>query len=129
GEIHALYVPFLSGEVRPQLLHGHGEWPSGRSYVVRENDTLLSVALEMGVDLEQISCLIASDFSWEQPLVIGDTLRIPESPFACHQVRAGETLAEIADQYGVNPAIIAAEGWNQLDGEPDTGRHLRIPLA
>lgn len=130
GEIRTLYLPFLSAEeARPQVLSGHGEWPSGRSYIVRENDTLLSVALEMAVDLVQISCLISPDFSWEQPLVIGDTLRVPETPFACHQVQAGETLANIAEQYDVNPALIAAEIWNQLDGEPEVGHYLRVPLS
>lgn len=128
---HQLYLPLLVGTQSPprQSTYGHGEWPGGRSYTVRADDTLLRVALEMGVDLNDMSCLLTPDFTWTDPLVIGDTLTVPETPFACHRVAAGETLAAIAEQYHVSVESIQAEAWNQLGDEAVVGRNLRIPLG
>jgi hypothetical protein len=127
---HQIYLPILAGTQpsTPKNTYGHGEWPAGRSYTIRADDTLLSVALEMGVDLDEMACLLSPGFTWEDPLVIGDTLVVPETPFACHRVDVGETLAAIAEEYNVSAESILAEGWNQLDGEPIVGHNLRIPL-
>lgn len=128
---HQIFLPILAGtpSSAPKTTYGHGEWPAGRSYTVRPDDTLLSVALEMGVDLDEMSCLLSPAFTWKDPLVIGDTLTVPETPFACHRVEAGETLAAIAEDYNVSVESILAEAWNQLAGEPLTGHNLRIPLG
>ncbi len=127
---HQIYLPFVHQPLSVDAAaYGHGDWPAGRSYTVRDEDTLLSVALEMGMDLAQVSCLIAPDFNWERPLVIGDTLTVPDTPFTCHLVEDGESLADIAGLYGVTLDQIRAEGWNELNGEPRPGQNLRIPLA
>jgi len=106
----------------------NGGWPAGLQYTVRPGDTLLSVSLEMGMDLDQVSCLISRAFRWEQPLVIGQTLTVPDSPFICHPVQEGESLAAIAARYGISVTEIAAEPWNQL-GPENRIRYLRIPLS
>ncbi len=69
-------------------------------YTVRRGDTLFTVALEMGLDLNDVPCAIAPDFTVDQPLVIGNKLSTPPANIACHTVLAGETLAAIAEQYG-----------------------------
>jgi murein DD-endopeptidase MepM/ murein hydrolase activator NlpD len=128
---HQIYLPLLAG-TQPstaRTTYGHGEWPVGRSYTVRADDTLLSVALEMGMDVEEMACLLSPRFSWKDPLVIGDTLVVPETPFACHRVAVGETLADIAEAYTVSAESILAEAWNELSGEVVAGRNLRIPLS
>ena len=117
GVCVSLWLCFLSPvsvsaqEPAPPL---HGEWPAGRQYTVRPGDTLLSVALEMGLDLEQVACLLSPAFAWDQPLVIGDTLTVPDSPFICHTVQPGDSLAALAAVYGVAVADIVADPWNRV---------------
>jgi len=122
----------------------NGEWPAGLQFTVRPGDTLLTVSVEMGLDLEQVACLISPSFQWEQPLVVGHTLSVPRTPFICHTVQPGETLAAIAAQYGVTVADIAAhiaadiaagfitgitpETW-RLGAKDASIRNLRIPLT
>lgn len=107
-------------------------------YTVRMGDTLFTVALEMGMDLNDVPCAIAPDFTVEQPLVIGNKLSIPPANIACHTVLAGDTLASIAEQYGSSAEQIYLLPWNKLGG-PDgsagmsavvlqPGTHLRVPL-
>src|SRR5690554_1041456 len=43
---------------------------TGQTYVVQPEDTLWTVALEVGVDLEEAPCLVAPTFQPDQPLVI-----------------------------------------------------------
>ena len=118
----------------PMLIGIDGVANAGpRSYVVDSGDTLLDVALEVGIDLADSYCLVAPDFRWEQPLVIGDILDIPPDGTICHEVVAGETSAEIALRYGVDPRSLFEELWNQLhaadgvDAPLTPGLHLRIP--
>jgi len=106
-----------------------------RVYTVQPGDTLLTVALEIGVNVEEMACLLAPDFTWDQPLVIGDRLALPPAGMRCHTVQSGETLASIAALYAVAPETIYALEWNQLGEQflpaaplpPD--RHLRIPTG
>jgi murein DD-endopeptidase MepM/ murein hydrolase activator NlpD len=105
-----------------------------RTYTVRAGDTLLKVALEIGVDLDDMACVIAPDFVPNQPLVIGNRLEIPPPSVRCHQVQSGETLQSIATQHGVAPEAIYNLPWNRLNNPPMAavqllpGLHLRIPL-
>jgi hypothetical protein len=127
---HRIFLPAITASAALAVsASGHGEWQAGRSYTVHAGDTLLSVALEMGVDLEEMNCLLSPTFSWRQPLVIGDTLTVPDTPFLCHVVEQGQTLANIAGIYGVRVEAILAEPWNELAGDPVPGRNLRIPLG
>lgn len=126
---HQLYLPVIRQSASPATVeHGHGEWPAGRSYTVRAEDTLFSVALEMGMDLADMNCLISPTFTWAHPLVIGDTLIVPELPFYCHTIQPGDTLPALAAQYGVDPESIRNERWNQLrSGDLISGHNVRIP--
>lgn len=106
----------------------NGGWPAGVEYTVRPGDTLLSVSLEMGLDLEQMACLIDRSFEWNRPLVVGQRLSVPDAPFVCHKVQPGETLTAIAARYGVSVAAIVADRWN-LGRLDETIRHLRLPVT
>lgn len=103
-----------------------------QTYRVQPGDTLLAVALETGVDLALLPCAIAPDFQPNQPLVIGDTLTIPDATVRCHTTAGNETLNALAARYQVTPALITAVAWNQLpqvDGDfiLPNGRNIRIP--
>lgn len=103
-------------------------------YTVRPGDTLFTVALETGLDLDDVPCAIARDYRTDQPLVIGNVLSIPPASLACHTVVAGETLAVIAAQYGASAEQIYLLPWNRLADVPlaavtlQPGDHLRVPL-
>ncbi len=105
-----------------------------RIYTVRAGDTLLKVALEIGVDLDDMACMIAPNFNRDQPLVIGNPLEIPPSSVRCHHVQRGETLQSIAIQHSVTPEAIYNLPWNRLNNQPivavqlTPNLHLRIPL-
>jgi murein DD-endopeptidase MepM/ murein hydrolase activator NlpD len=103
-------------------------------YTVRAGDTLFTVALETGLDLEDVPCAIGPDFTSDQPLVIGDTLSIPPASLACHTVAAGDSLTSVAVQYGSSAEQIYLLPWNRLTSAPleaavlQPGTHLRVPL-
>jgi len=109
---------------------------TGAAYVIQAGDTLLSVALEMGVDVDAMGCLLRPDFDEMQPLVIGDALQPLPPGIVCHQTEPRETLFSVAAHYAVAPSVIAGEAWNGLPGLAQgsdlglvAGRYLRIPLA
>lgn len=108
------------------------------TYVVQKGDTLLSAALEMGVDLQEMYCLLPPSFQQDQPLVIGERLSPPLPNSACHRTRDGETISSIAENYNVPLSLLIDIGWNQsvypalmemADGSPlPAGIFLRIPV-
>lgn len=114
-----------------RALHMYGAAPV--TYTVRPGDTLFTVALEMGLNLDDAPCAVRADFTVEQPLVIGDVLSAPPANIICHEVRPGETVESIAAAYFVDPESIRALAWNQLGKQtnrtlsPHT--HLRVPLT
>jgi len=116
--------------VSAQSIHLAGDAPI--TYTVQPGDTLFTVALEMGIDLEEAPCAVAPSFTIDQPLVIGDVLAAPPANMLCHRVQPGETLAVIAAQYLLHPDQIRAVAWNRLpasDAAPlPPGTHVRVPL-
>jgi murein DD-endopeptidase MepM/ murein hydrolase activator NlpD len=103
-------------------------------YTVRAGDTLFTVALETGLDLDDVPCAIAPDFTADQPLVIGNVLSIPPANLACHTVERGDTLASVAAAYGSSAEQIFLLPWNGFGGQElervrlQPGLHLRVPL-
>ncbi len=106
----------------------NGGWPAGLRYTVQPGDTLLTASVEMGLDVEQMGCLLHRSFDWGEPLVVGQLLSVPDAPFICHRVESSDTLTSIAARYGVTVAAIAALPWN-LTGQEARIRFLRIPLT
>ena len=127
----------------PQAVSPLGDVPEGSfgshgvdsfsTYTVKPGDTLLVVALEVGVDVEELPCAIAPTFRPDQPLVIGDVLEVPPTGWRCHQVAADETFTQIAARYGVDPIQIIDVAWNGLEmdalseGALTAGSYMRIP--
>lgn len=121
-------LPFLLAQETGDSSHGFNQT---RYYTIQPGDTIYTIALELGVDLDDTFCLVGPDYAWSQPLVVGDVLSIPPPSVICHEVVPGETLATIAEQYDLPTERIREERWNQLtmiDEQPLTpGHHLRIP--
>jgi len=105
-----------------------------RTYTIREGDTLLSVAVEVGVDLADMGCLLLPTFDFQQPLVIGTVLVVPPPEVLCHRVEPGETVQSIADLYAANADALLAESWNEFSLNQSTfapllpGRYVRVPM-
>jgi murein DD-endopeptidase MepM/ murein hydrolase activator NlpD len=116
--------------MEPVGLHGAEGFSE---YTVQQGDTLLAVALEVGVDVEDLPCAVSPTFRPDQPLVIGDRLDVPPASWHCHHVEAGESLTQVAARYGVDPVQIIDVEWNRLDanalGEKalSDGSYVRIP--
>ncbi len=114
---------------------GYHEQSAQPRYTVQAGDTLLTIALEVGIDLAKMPCAVAPTFQVNQPLVIGDQLEIPTATILCHQVQVGETLAAISTHYGVAAAAIYGLPWNGLQTTPlaavtlTAGHYLRIDLT
>lgn len=110
--------------------HGAEEFST---YTVGEGDTLLTVALEVGVDVEDLPCAVSPIFQSDQPLVIGDILEVPPASWHCHQVGVDESLTQIAARYEIDPVEIIDIAWNQLDANAlgdkllPEGSYLRVP--
>lgn len=118
-----------------------------QGYTIRSGDTVWRIALEVGVDLDEIPCMVSPQFRPDQPLVVGERLDYLPLGWRCHTFTAGETLASVATQYGVSVQQIVDVPWNQpgivlsgaAGGEqagtrdtmepyaPEPGTNLRIP--
>jgi len=83
------------------------------SYTVREGDTLLSIALEINVDLNDMYCILAPGFQRTQPLIIGEKLPLPLPGSACHLTTVDDSMATIAEAYNVLVSELVNMAWNR----------------
>jgi LysM repeat protein/uncharacterized protein YvpB len=116
-------------------------------YIVQPGDTLDIVAAEFGVDPAAILAASALEnppsLNPAEIIVIPDPSESPEeaawnasqqegaSPFVAgaHDVAPGETLAEIAASYGLDPwALATFNGLSDIDAL-NAGQRLRIPVT
>ena len=123
--------PALPSYVAARAIHALDATPI--TYTVQPGDTLFTIALEMGLDLDDVPCAVRANFTVDQPLVIGDVLSAPPANVVCHAVQPGETVESIAAAYLVDPEPIRALAWNQVARHRDSplspATHLRVPIA
>lgn len=122
-------VPASPGAEADAPVSTHG-FDQARYYTVQPGDTVLSVALEVGIDVDRMGCVVAPDFTWDQPLIIGDPLEVPPASLLCHTVQPGDTVLSVAGQYGLTPDALLTIAWNRLASVEQAlvpGHHLRIP--
>ena len=124
-----LRVPNIPGVTTPQGIPT--ATPEPFQYTVKEGDTLLSIALRFGVTLNQL--VSVNGLQDQHNIGVGRVLLIPgastsELPRAqtgaadpalsrragTHTVQPGETLAQIAEQYGVTLTDLIAFNSNTI---------------
>ncbi|MFZ2488193.1 MAG: LysM peptidoglycan-binding domain-containing M23 family metallopeptidase [Anaerolineae bacterium] len=99
------------------------------TYRLAEGDDLALLAVEWGVDSEAINCVTRSGRESLADLHPGQILMIPDPHYRCHTVQMNETLAQIADDYGVTVPTLLQQPWNMLtaSNEPlEPGQRLLI---
>ena len=103
-------------------------------YIVQEGDTVWTVALEIGLDLDAMPCLIDPFHRQDKPLVIGERLEPPAGEMICRLVQSGDTVSSIAALYAVDASQIVSDPWNALDSDVEghgllePGRYVRIVI-
>ena len=75
--------------------------PGSFTYVVQADDTLWSLALDFGRDLEAMSCTTTPTGSDAETLTPGQSITVPALDDLCYTVTAGDTLAGIAARHGL----------------------------
>lgn len=99
------------------------------TYRLQEGDDLTVLALEWGIDSEAIACVTRSGQELLSGLRPGQIIMIPNPRYRCHTVQPGETVQQIARDYGVAPEVLLAEPWNvveSVDALLETGQRLLI---
>ena len=95
---------FTSGTLTEAVPVSHG----GRTYRVKQSDTIMSIARAHGVSVPALIDL--NELRGKTVLRPGQILSLPEKnqtpPPASHRVRAGETLEQIAARYGTTVGAI-----------------------
>ena len=114
--------------------------PSGQdpaaltTYTVQPGDTLIGLALEFAVPMAAIQ--LSNDMGSATTVRVDEDLKVPHeamwagaSPFwIVHQVAAGETLSELAAQFGLDlAALLDANGFPDADLIA-VGQSLILPL-
>ncbi|RME81665.1 MAG: LysM peptidoglycan-binding domain-containing protein [Caldilineae bacterium] len=100
-------------------------------YTVRDGDTFSDLAIEFGRDQRTLSCVRDEEGRPVRTLVPGQSIVVPATNDLCHRVKPGETLAEIADWYGIEEETIRTSPLNSFLNEkpPRVGQYVLIPNA
>jgi murein DD-endopeptidase MepM/ murein hydrolase activator NlpD len=112
-----LFLPLVMQDGGAEDGSTHAD-PGRFTYVVQADDTLWSLALDFGRDLEAMSCTTTPTGSDAETLAPGRTITVPALEDLCYTVTPGDTLAGIAARHGVAVADIVAIPWNGFSRPP-----------
>jgi hypothetical protein len=96
--------------------------PESFAYEVKDGNTLWSLALDFGRDLDTMSCTTTPTGSDAEQLIPGQTIIVPALDDLCYTVTPGDTLASIAVRHGLSVQEIVAVAWNGFSTPPYTVR-------
>lgn len=108
-----IFMPLVTESGSPQDIEA-----DSFSYVVRSGDTLWSLALDFGRDLDTMSCVTTPTGSDAEKLVVGQTIMVPALDDLCYTATPGDTLAGIAARHKISVAAIIAIPWNGFTQPP-----------
>jgi murein DD-endopeptidase MepM/ murein hydrolase activator NlpD len=127
---HRVFLPIAVSN--PTALRGHGVLPppgQQQIYVLQEGDNLTDLAVDLGRDVATMACVTPSGTYPLSMLRPGQEVVIPAPEYLCHTVLPDETVASIAARYQVDPDVLTALPWNELNGADaalQPGRRLLI---
>ena len=110
--------------VRAASVQPTPEIPQYQVYQVQDGDTVSSIAAKFGLDPQYI---VANNIEIQNAdfLKLGQSIIIPAGNGILHEVRYGETLSDIATQYGVTVADITGFASNHITS-PDDIKELQM---
>ena len=106
--------------------------PASITYTIKSGDTLWSLALDFGRDLDTMSCATTPTGSDAETLVAGQTIVVPALTDLCYTVRPGESLRTIAGLNHIAVEAIVAVPWNGFIAPPyrvEPKQRILIPGA
>jgi LysM repeat protein len=104
-----LFLPLISRQVDNRSAEVR---PDSFVYTVKPGDTLWSLALDFGRDLDTMACATTSLGADVEVLVPDQEITVPALHDLCYTVVPGDTLQNIAYAHGLSVADIVAEPWN-----------------
>jgi LysM repeat protein len=110
-----LYLPLV---LRDADGEGRDVNPESFSYQVKSGDTLWSLALDTGRDLDTMSCTTTPTGDDAEKLIPGRTITVPALGDLCYTVTPGDTLASIAARHGLSVQEIVDVAWNGFRSPP-----------
>lgn len=112
-----LFLPLALREAGQVIL----EVPTASfTYTVRPGDTLWTLALDFGRDLDTMACATAPFAVDIEALTPGQQITVPALRDLCYTVTPGDTLSGIAYAHGLAVADIVAVPWNGFRLPPYT---------
>lgn len=96
--------------------------PESFKYVVKADDTLWTLALDFGRDLDTMSCATTPHGADVEALTPGQEITVPALQDLCYTVTPGDTLQNIAYAHDLAVADIVAVPWNGFVYLPYTVR-------
>jgi hypothetical protein len=109
------FLPHVGRNASPAAMDVN---PESFSYTVRPGDTLWSLALDLGRDLDTMSCATTPSGADAEALIPGQTITVPALRDLCYTVTPGDTLHSIATRFGLAADTIAAVPWNGFAAPP-----------
>jgi murein DD-endopeptidase MepM/ murein hydrolase activator NlpD len=101
------------------------EKPRLWEYCIQPGDNLTEIALRFGTDVETLVDL--NMIANPHYIVAGDTIEVITVVGSVHEVSEGETIAAIADLYGVEEEVIISANEFRADQEPGRGERVIVP--
>ena len=102
-----VFLPFVAKDP-----DGQDTNPASFQYTVRPDDTLWSLALDFGRDLDTMSCVTRPTGDDAETLTPGSAITVPALTDLCYTVTPGDTLAGIAARHDLSVDAIVAVAWN-----------------
>ncbi len=96
--------------------------PESFTYVVKPGDTLWTLALDFGRDLDTMACATTPHAADVEVLTPGQEITVPALQDLCYTVTPDDTLQNIAYAHGLAVADIVAVPWNSFIYPPYTVR-------
>ena len=124
------YLPLtISNPSAARLEDDQNPETGGQPYVLKQDDDLATLAVELGRDVDLMACVTPSGVYPLNELRPGQTILVPGPRYLCYTVKQGETLAQIAKAHQVTANAIVETAWNDLTDADETlepGRRLLI---